>query len=175
MDDEKSVIAASIQQVAEIEQQVIEQSSEMNADFMQDCIEINLDFAASIDATAVMCSRLDMSADYWKTKADQAYKISKSLERAKEFIRSHIKDAMISQEKKELLGNEHRYVLSRTKPKLSIDEAVLPKEFLKEKVTLVPDKTAIEAELEKGSEVAGAKFEPCFALRTYPNKMERAS
>lgn len=40
-----------------------------------------------------------------------------------------------------------------------LDEAQIPAEFMRERVTVVPDKTAIRKAIESGREVAGAKIE----------------
>ena len=40
-----------------------------------------------------------------------------------------------------------------------LDEAQIPAEFMRERVTIVPDKTAIKKAIESGQEVAGAKIE----------------
>lgn len=40
-----------------------------------------------------------------------------------------------------------------------LDEAQIPAEFMRERVTVVPDKTAIKKAIESGQDVAGAKIE----------------
>lgn len=169
MSDALSLIDA-IKRTNDIELELCQSGGEISAELDERLTEINLDFAASIDATAMMLSRLDMSAEYWKLKAQESAKVAAGLAKAHERLKFHVKQIMQLSEKKELVGLEHRYVLSRAKPRLIIDETVLPAELLKEKITLVPDKSKIEAKLELGEEVAGARLELSFSLRSYPAK-----
>lgn len=157
-----------------IEKELIECGGEISAELEIKLTELNLDYAESIDATAIMLRRLEGASDYWRERAQNAANVASGLTKAHERLKSHVKQIMSMSEKHELVGRETRYVLSRAKPRLVIDENLLPKEFLAEKITLIPDKANIEKRLELGHEIAGARFEQSYALRTYPVKLEQS-
>ena len=66
-----------------------------------------------------------------------------------------------NQEATEIKADDGTFKASFRKSKAVdvFDEAQIPAEFMRERVTIVPDKTAIKKAIESGQEVAGAKIE----------------
>ena len=67
---------------------------------------------------------------------------------------------------KSIQGEYYRFFLAKAKDKVTIDEAVLPKEFFKAKVTYVVDRDRIDAELAQGKTVPGVVVAPNTSLRS---------
>jgi len=124
----------------------------------------------SVDNVIEALERIDMQAEYWNGRAKRSMEVSKALESAASKIRRMVKDILVDADDPQLKGVDYRFSLSRAKPKLLVNEELLPKEFLKEKTTFVPDKTKIQEVLDVGGEVPGCEYVASHALKVYPNK-----
>lgn len=130
--------------------------------------EVNL--PKKIDSYSFILDRLKSEAAYFKQKADFYSSISKACKNAQERLKDNVKHVMISSDESELLGNDIKFKLSKTKPSLHIDETKISKEYRYQEVREVIDKEKIREDLELGVPVQGASLVPSFSLRTYANK-----
>lgn len=84
--------------------------------------------------------------------------VKERMKKGVEEFKSYIKHNMVQMEVRKIetpLGN---LSLRQTTATDIYDESVLPKEFLKEKITYTPSKTDIKKAIESGTEVSGARL-----------------
>lgn len=76
-------------------------------------------------------------------------------------LKDYLERNMLAAGIKEIKADDGTFKASFRKSKAVdvFDEAQIPAEFMRERVTVVPDKTAIKKAIESGQEVAGAKIE----------------
>lgn len=136
--------------------------------------EIDSELPKKIDSYAVIDERLDAEIKYLKNIETQIKGKRQQLENIKKNCNDRIKMAILAMEKKTVEGEYYKYSLARSKPKIIIDEGMVPKEYKKEIVVIEVDKKMIEEDLKTGVMVAGAKLEDSYSLRKYftPNKKE---
>jgi hypothetical protein len=126
------------------------------------------ELAPKIDDYKFAHDRFEMNADYCRAKAAQWAKIARGFETAQERIKDNIKQAMKIMNVTELVGNETRFVLSATKPRLVIDdETKIPSIYKVQIVSTSIEKDRVRGDLEMGLTVDGARFEHGVSLRSY--------
>lgn len=159
-----------IEYQATLEKLLCESSGELTPEIEAFEREIDLGVTEGVDLTHSLMERLEHAGIFYKTRAEQYQKISRGLAASHERIKQRIKDLMVLADKKELHGNEFRLQIKNSKSELILDELQLPKEYFKEKITLIPDKERIRTELEMGIAIAGAILKPKVALTAYVQK-----
>lgn len=159
-----------VAQAAIIEQKVIEAGGELTPEIEALLESVGQDLQAKTDGYCFFMERLDAQAEYWKTKADAFAKVSKSCKSLKERLNDRIKEAMKQMGLDEIQGTDMRFKLTASAPKLVVDDALLPKDYLMAVTEYVPDKERIKEDLKNKCEIPGAQFEDVFALRKYPNR-----
>lgn len=172
MSESKSLVQVSLE-MGEILSQIAENGGELSEVLEQAFDVKGEELAVKADRYAMFLERLDVEADFWKQKAESYLKVSKSCKALKDRLNDNIKTAMRAMNTDELNGEEMRFKLSRTKPKLVLDEAVLPVGFKMQVTEYVPDKKRIEEALEVGEQIPGAKFEATYSLRKYLNARKK--
>lgn len=85
----------------------------------------------------------------------------KALQNRADKLKDYLARNMLAAGIKEISANDGTFKASfRKSTAVEIfDEAQLPDEFMRQKITFAPDKTAIKKAIESGQEVAGAKLE----------------
>lgn len=114
----------------------------------------------------------DILLDALKSKRVMLSNTIKALEGKKSLFREYILNLMAQMDTEELSGQAWRFVKSRSKPKLVIEKDDIETKYLREVISLEPDKEMIEADLNKGLEVKGAYFEPSVSLRKYSRRVK---
>jgi len=122
------------------------------------------------DSYAFFIEKLDLEAKFWKEKAEKYAAVSKSCSNLKERLNGSIKAAMIALGKDEIGGEEMRFKLSDSTPRLVIDEALLLGEYKTVLISETPNKEKIRELLKEGKEVTGAYLETGKTLRKYVNR-----
>lgn len=125
---------------------------------------------AKVDGCQAVIERLENEAEYWKAKSQEFANVAKSFENARERLREYIKTTMIANNIEEILGNDTRFALQHSKPKLVLNELLVPDVYKREAVTIIIDKEQIASDLKLGLKVEGAHLEEVYALRPYVNK-----
>jgi hypothetical protein len=151
-------------------QMIIEAGGELSPELEKQLTQLDLSVAEKVDGYNFAIDRLALEASHWKSKADFYLKIAKACETAQARIKDSLKKAMLDLGKTEIQGNDIRYVLSNTQPKLELDEKALDPAYKMEIRELVPDKERIKLELKRGAQISGAKLIPGYSLRPYANK-----
>lgn len=158
-------LALLVADMNQIMSQIAEAGGELSPEIEAFLDDVQGQIQVKADGYAFIMERLTTEAEFWKAKADSYAKVAKACSALKERLNDSIKGAMVALGTDTIEGEEVRFRLSRTKPRLVIDEDFLPPAFKMQVVTLVPDKDKILGELEMGAEVPGAKQEVSFALR----------
>lgn len=85
----------------------------------------------------------------------------KAIKARNQSLKDYLERNMIAAGIKEIKADDGTFKASFRKSKAVdvFDEAQIPAEFMRERVTIAPDKTAIKKAIESGQEVAGAKIE----------------
>lgn len=85
----------------------------------------------------------------------------KDIKARNQSLKDYLERNMLAAGIKEIKADDGTFKASFRKSKAVdvFDEAQIPAEFMRERVTIVPDKTAIKKAIESGQEVAGAKIE----------------
>ena len=128
------------------------------------------ELALKVDAYAVIMDRFKFEADFYKAKAKEMQAHAKAIENAAERLKNNLKFALKTLGQSEVSGIEYRFKLTNSKPKLLIDEALLPDEFKTQVVSYEPDKDKIHDALNSGLTVKGCALEESVALRKYVAK-----
>lgn len=151
-----------------LEQLILENEGEVN-ETLETWLEINeTNLAVKTDAYKFFIDQLEQGAEFFKAKEKEANQARKQYENLIERMKANLKFTMQSLNTDELRGNEYRYKLSKSKPKVEIlDEEKLPAMFLKEQVIYSPDKDMIKTELESGNPVEGARLVESYSIRNY--------
>jgi len=167
---EKKSLFSLVFESNELTQKIIENNGELPDDLSFDLEEIETSMAQKVDNYAVFMDRLDMESDYWGKRADEYAKVSKSLDNLKKRIKSNIKEAMLGLQTTEILGNDMRFKLSKTKPKTIYIESNIPDEYKKSVVSIEIDKDKIAEALKRGESIPGVVREEAYSLRKYANR-----
>ena len=123
-----------------------------------------------VDGYHHILSRLEAEMEYFKAKADELYAASKVISNARDRIKEHIKFKMQEQGLSSLEGLDFKFTLSKSKPKVVVQEELIPKEYTREVTEIKIDKDRISEDLKLGIPVPGAHLEDVFALKTSVNK-----
>lgn len=124
-----------------------------------------------VDGYYFITERLKLETEFWKHKAEEYLKVSKVCKSLREHLQNNLKSAMKKLDQVDLFGNDIRYKLSNSKPKLNIfDEGQLPSSYLTEVIEYKPDKERIINDLKDGKKVPGCELIACHSIRHYVNK-----
>lgn len=165
----KTTLTDIVFQVAEITNDIVESRGELTPEMEARLADIDLSLARKVDAYAGVIERLDMEVDYWDKKAREMKSIADSHKRLKEGLRTRIKDAMRTMGKNEILGQDVKFRLVRSQPRLVIrDEKNIPAEF--QVVSWDVDKEKLKKALVSEMKVPGAELEESYSLRTFVRK-----
>jgi hypothetical protein len=122
-----------------------------------------------IDSYYHVRERIKSEITYLNARETELRNHRKSLENAEARLSENLKYHMKQTGETELLGNDYRFKLSASKPKLIIEnENALPAGYVQEVVVKEPQKDRIKEDLEMGLTVPGAKLEQSNQLRSYP-------
>lgn len=162
-------LPALIVEMAELTAQLIENRGELTPVLEEAMGVTSQELATKCDRYAFFLDRLDNEAELWAEKAAEYSRVSKSCKALKERLHGNIKAAMTALGQSDLEGNEIRFKLSKLPPKLVLEEGSLPSAYKMAVTEYVPDKERIKHDLGVGITIDGAKMEPVFSLRKYPN------
>lgn len=167
--EEKKTLSDIVFQVSEITNQIVESRGELSPELEAKLSEIDLSLARKVDSYSGVIERLDMEAEYWDRKAKEMKAIADSHKKLKESLRTRIKDAMRVMGKNEILGNDVRFKLVRSQPRLVIkDEKDIPAEF--QVVSWEIDREKLKRALVSEMKIPGAELEESYSLRTFAKK-----
>lgn len=159
-------------QADRISQIILENGGELTPDLERELSAIETGVAQKIDSYDFVIDSLEKRAEFFKDQATRRLVVARGMEKAASYLKDNIKAHMIRLGTTDAVGEEVRFKLSQSKPKLVIDEIALPADFKMIVSELVPDKEKILATLGLGESVPGAQLVPTHSLRRYINKGE---
>jgi hypothetical protein len=115
---------------------------------------------------------IESAAAQMKRRKDAFAIQEKRLTNERDRMWNRIKLAMKEMDRTEIRGRYYRFQLQRSKPKLIIDESLLPDQFKMIVQETKPDKAKIEAVLAEGLEIPGVTLEESGTLKVYENSEE---
>lgn len=145
-----------------------------NGDLAPDALAIIEDTLRKLvqktDACVCVLERLELTEEYWRGKAQQATKIARSLANAHAGLKQYVKDTMMLNGHDTLIGDDWKFKISvKENAKLELNDQ-LGQEWKIVETTMVPDKERIQAALQTGELIDGARLVDVVTLRTSANK-----
>ncbi len=132
---------------------------------MKALIQIN-STPQAVDAAVVTLNDAEKRASELKKQEQSIARERKEIEAQIEAAKAAIKDFMLNQGLAELEGSLVKYTLSKSAPKLIIeDDEVIPDIFKVSTITINVRKDAIKDQLKLGDNIPGCHLEDVFALK----------
>jgi len=150
-------------------EQLLALDGELTPELEAELDRIGLALVEKVDSCALVLERLESEAELWEARARKYANIGRAMAAARERVRGVVKAAMIQMNADNLLGDEVRFALVKSKAKV-VYEGTLDPAFMKEVVVTQPDKEKVDACLRQGQVVKGARLEPVHQLRPYANR-----
>ena len=166
----KESLISIVKQWNKITEMVAENGGELSEEMDNELTKVELLLPAKVDACSHVMDRIDKEIELLDAQAEFYSKISKTYKNIKARIKDNIKFGMQELQVEELCGNDIRFVLTKTKSSLKIDEDLIDPGYVTEEVTKIIDKRTILMDLRNGLPVAGAQLVETVALRSYPNR-----
>lgn len=157
-------------EVNQLEQMLIEGGGEITETIESMLAIRDISLPEKVDSYSFVLQRLESNAQFYKERAAMFQNAAKTIENAQKSLKDRLKIAMHELQVTELAGNEVKYKLTASKPKLVIEDVeMIPLKYKREVISTEIDKEKIEQDLRENIEVIGAKLEPVFALRQSVN------
>lgn len=154
----------------DIDRMLIESAGEMTPEIQSFMDLAQGDMADKIDNYKLYIEHLESRAEYFASIERQAYAAAALFKNQVKRMKDNLKTTALQIGTSDLLGNDYRFKVSTSKPKLKIDNAeAIPVKFMEEIISFVPNKGLIEMEIADGKEVPGCKMESTISIRDYVN------
>lgn len=152
-----------------LEQLIEEAQGELTPELEAWLTEMEQTLATKTDAYVHILTRLEATEDYLNEQAKKLSDAAKSIEAHRERMKSRIKLAMVTMDRREVGSGAWLFKRSPAAPRLVIDdEAKIPQAFKVQRWEVV--KSDIKDAIAKGAPVDGAHIETGDSLRIYPNR-----
>ena len=143
----------------ELFQTADEETGEFDTALLERLNAIQESFEVKAQNCALVCLELRDRKEAIKCEIERLQGLLKRAEKGEEWLRGYLSEAMTSTGY-ETIDGARVSISFRSSEETVIDNMdELPKEFIKEKVTYAPDKTAIKQAIKAGKEVNGAHIE----------------
>lgn len=169
METQKNSLPVIVAEMSGILSQIVEAGGELTPELEAAFDNVGSQIKVKADSYAFLIDKLEAESDFWKAKAESFSKVAKSCKSLRDRLSDSIKTAMVELDMPEVEGEDFRFKLSRTAPRLVLNEEALPKEYLMQVTTYTPDKDRIKAALTDGAKIPGAALEGGFSVRKYVN------
>jgi hypothetical protein len=131
---------------------------------------IGKEIAKSADKADWVFRKLDSESDFYDAEIKRLQGFKKTIDNANERLREFVKTQMVALDIKRIEGDFVALSLSRTKPKVVVDnESILPAGYFEEIVLKRLSKTKLSEDLALGP-VDGAHLEQGYSLRVTRSK-----
>lgn len=146
-----------------IECRIADNSGEITPELDEELKSITQNLSSKIDQVSYIQERSKVSAEYYKQKSDEYYRLSKSMERVDEKLTEYIKFGMQQNNLERIEGEEVIFKLSKRGQSVEITNAALLPD---EACTIVrqPSKTRIKEMILSGQAPAGADLRDTVVL-----------
>lgn len=149
---------------------LIESDGELTEDMEKALATLETSVPAKLDSYYLIMERLEAEAEYFKSRAEEFSMAAKQMTAARDRLKKNIKFAMENSGVAELAGNDYRFTLSKSKPRLIIQDELVPDDYKVEVVTIEIEKDRIADHLREGLVIPGCRFEPVMSFRSSVNK-----
>ena len=120
---------------------------------------------AKVDAFAQFVKLESARAEALKAEAQRLANKARTAANRIAFLKSHYLDTMQRNGLRQVRGQVYALSVRATDVVTITNEVMLPKRFVVEKTTIMPDKLAIKDALKKGEAVPGAILDKSYSLR----------
>lgn len=148
-----------------ITQSILDNQGELSPELEAQLNHVELSLASKVEGYAHLISRWEMEADYFAAQAATLSKIAKAHTKAVDTLWTRIKETMLELDVSEVAGESVVYKLSRAKPKLVINEALLDSSFKDQVISFEVNKEKVKTALDAGELIEGARYEGGVSLR----------
>lgn len=162
-----------VKETNELEQRLIESGGELTPELESKLLVTAQELPKKVDSYNHIFNQLEARAEAFKKQADEYYTAAKTLENTVERIKGYIKSVCRDSGQSVLIGENVKFTITDSAPKLVIENASeLPDSYKMQVVKIEPDKELIKNDLltMAVSEIPGAKLVPGKTLRIYPFK-----
>ncbi len=168
---ESKSLALIVNQVAELENQLIESGGVVTEEIEKALLIVDTHLPEKIDQYSFTIERFDMAEEFYKNKAAFYLGLAKSMAQVTERCKENLKFAMKALGTTELEGVDVKYKLSPTNPSVVIDSEESVEEAYKITETTVKiDKKKILEDLKIGIPVNGVRMQENFRLTKSANR-----
>jgi hypothetical protein len=155
-----------------IEQLLMDSGGELTEEIEAELNQLQVSEPMQVETVVVALDRINADAKYWKERAQAIRNYASGLDTFVERAKDRVKRLLTEQGKDEAIGLHHRIRLSKCQQSVGINEAELPRAYMMQVTTWVPDREKIRADLELGVDITGAELVGGKAIRIYLNKQE---
>lgn len=158
-------------QARQIEEMLAQSEGEITPEIENALKIVDVHLPAKVDSYKVTMDRFTQLSEYYDKRAQEHMAISNRCEEVVDRLRSNLKEAMITSNKCELTGIDHRFTLtSHLGTVLIEDEDKIPAKYKTIKQEIKIDRKRIAEDLKSGETVPGARLEKVNYLRHSANK-----
>lgn len=154
----------------ELEEKLIESGGELTEETEKAQLALEISLPQKIDSYYRVMKHLESSEEYFKARAEEFHVQAVQLKNARDRLKRNIKFIMEENRINQLSGNDYSFKLTNAKPKMIIQDELVPDEYKQEIKMIEIDKDKIYEDLSKEMVIPGCRFEPTVALRTSINK-----
>lgn len=154
--------------VYRVEKALIETNGEITPE-IEAMLEVKEnELPVKVDSYSVTIDKLHHEAQFLEAQADRLATLAKSILKAREGLKTRMKDAMMKLGVVELEGETTKIRLQNAPPKVIIeDETKIEGQYLTTEIVTRADKKKIANALKDGIKVDGARLEQDLSLRFY--------
>lgn len=143
-------IAGNIRELADM-------AGELDDDTIRDTLEsLTGDLTEKADSIGKLSKMLTRQAEACNLEATRLKDRAAKLEKRNESILSYLQACMVVADVKRVENSLFNISIRKMPPVVQLDEELLPKKWLVERITYAPDKRGIKAAIEAGTDVRGA-------------------
>ncbi|CAB4152619.1 Siphovirus Gp157 [uncultured Caudovirales phage] len=168
--ENSSSLRELVQSSQSIVEALIESNGELSPEMELQLQNLEVALPAKIDSYSFILEKLEAEEEFWKAKAKQLTAVAKGCSNVRDRIKESLKQAAVQLGKDELVGNDVRFKISNSKPKLVIDESQVDEAYKIIVTTKEIDKKRIEEDLKLNVPVQGASLVETKSIRSYINK-----
>jgi hypothetical protein len=130
----------------------------------------------AIDLAVLTCDQMEAIGEALKKRGDEMKKAGQARINAVKNFKEALKGQMRQDGSDELIGNDFRLCVQKTKPKMVIEnESAIPEAYRVTRTVTEVDETRLRQDLELGVPVDGARLEMSGSLRIRPNTKKGAA
>lgn len=151
-------------------QTILDSGGELSSETEAWLEKVETELPTKVDQYKFVLDELSDQEERLRKQAQELTLAARTLSTIQEKMKDRIKYVMDKLGETEINGESHRFVLSKSRPKLVITDADLPENFKMIETKTVPDKEKIQAAIDLGMFVSGVTLEEVKTLRTYVRK-----